>query len=201
MRLKKTITEAKDQEQVKLGGYTWSKIGELEGKPLYLCDKVVTELSFSKTRSNDYSTSDVRKYLTNFYNGLSEEEKSKIAKNQDLGDYLFLLSDEEYNKFRNNIKNIRDWWWLRSPGDHSDLAANGLTDGSVSLSGRHVYYGFRGVRPAFLMNLVDTQKIKELLKGIKDAYAHYKSLCNDLIEAGGDEEDIDKIIHDVNRVL
>ena len=51
------------------------------------------------------------------------------------------------------------------------------------------------------MNLVDTQKIKELLKGIKDAYAHYKSLCNDLIEAGGDEEDIDKIIHDVNRVL
>ena len=45
------------------------------------------------------------------------------------------------------------WWWLRSPGNNSDVAAYVSTDGSVYYHGCLVDYGNGPVRPALWINL------------------------------------------------
>ena len=45
------------------------------------------------------------------------------------------------------------WWWLRSPGIDSDVAASVRTDGSVNLGGIYVNYGDDAVRPALWVDL------------------------------------------------
>ena len=45
------------------------------------------------------------------------------------------------------------WWWLRSPGDRSNYAADVSSDGSVNYSGDYVSYGSGCVRPALWINL------------------------------------------------
>ena len=45
------------------------------------------------------------------------------------------------------------WWWLRSPGGNSDLAADVHYDGSVYDYGYDVYSSFDAVRPALWINL------------------------------------------------
>ena len=45
------------------------------------------------------------------------------------------------------------WWWLRSPGGHSDRAALVYSSGWVDRDGNHVYLISGGVRPALHLNL------------------------------------------------
>ena len=45
------------------------------------------------------------------------------------------------------------WWWLRSPGDHSDIATKVDHDGWVYRNNVIVGYGSHGVRPALNLNL------------------------------------------------
>jgi len=40
------------------------------------------------------------------------------------------------------------WWWLRSPGNNSNNAANVNDDGSVNINGNNVNNASGGVRPA-----------------------------------------------------
>ena len=40
------------------------------------------------------------------------------------------------------------WWWLRSPGKHSDYAAYVLTDGTIYCGGHSVDSARGGVRPS-----------------------------------------------------
>jgi hypothetical protein len=40
------------------------------------------------------------------------------------------------------------WWWLRSPGNNSNNAANVNTDGNVNINGNNVSAESGGVRPA-----------------------------------------------------
>ena len=63
-------------------------------------------------------------------------------------DELFLLSIEEYKKYKGVIPVIGSWWWLRSPGRFSNSAAYVDDDGSVSTYGLNVSLTF-GIRPAF----------------------------------------------------
>ena len=60
-----------------------------------------------------------------------------------------LLSIEEYEACFDSIPMIDDWWWLRSPGFYSGLAAGVDSDGSVRSGGRYVNRGGSAVRPAF----------------------------------------------------
>jgi len=41
-----------------------------------------------------------------------------------------------------------DWWWLRSPGNNSNNAANVNSDGNVNINGNNVNNESGGVRPA-----------------------------------------------------
>lgn len=61
---------------------------------------------------------------------------------------LFLLSVEEYEKYKDVIPVIGSWWWLRSPGYFSNGAAGVDSDGSVDAGGYGVNDA-RGIRPAF----------------------------------------------------
>lgn len=61
---------------------------------------------------------------------------------------LFLLSVEEYEKYKDVIPVIGSWWWLRSPGLDSSCAAYVYYDGSVDTRGDLVFSS-SGIRPAF----------------------------------------------------
>jgi hypothetical protein len=197
MRLRKV--ESKSDSKVELGGHTWTRVGTVDGKDLYLCDDIVKTMHFNKDENNNWKDSDIRKWLNGpFYNSLSKADKDKIVRNAD-GDNLFCLSTEEAKSIPKSILSLnRFWyWWLRSPGSNSDGAAYVGPDGSVFYNGNYVSDVSLGVRPAFLMSSLDTKKLKE----IKDAYITYKSLCNDYIDNGGDENDIEDIVLSVNKVL
>ncbi|MCL1941737.1 MAG: DUF6273 domain-containing protein, partial [Synergistaceae bacterium] len=45
------------------------------------------------------------------------------------------------------------WWWLRSPGNYSVLAASVHYDGLVFIIGDYVLLDHGGVRPALWINL------------------------------------------------
>jgi hypothetical protein len=200
MRLRKV--EAKSDNKVELGGYTWTKVGTVDGKDLYLCDEMVeSNMPFSKYKDNDWKASDIRKWLNGtFYNSLSKEDKSKIVRNSD-GDNLFLLSIEEAESIPKSIRQIQHSWWLRSPGRKADNAAEVNFYGTVDSYGYVVYGDYLGVRPAFLMSSTDKELLKELLSKVSDTYAKYKGACNAYLEAGGDEDDIEDIVRNVNKVL
>ena len=135
---------------LELGGYRWVKIGELNGHSLYLCSETVKDMAFKRPgTSNKWKDSDIRKWLnSDFYSTLSSEEKSQVIQFE--GARLFLLSEEEYEKFKRNIPIISPSWWLRSPGSRQDFAA------LVDYNG-DVFYGpitnpFMCVRPAVLLD-------------------------------------------------
>lgn len=63
------------------------------------------------------------------------------------GDEIFLLSIEEYEKYKDKIPAIYGWWWLRSPGAYSNYVALVYSGGSVNYSGNYVWEA-AAVRPA-----------------------------------------------------
>lgn len=63
-------------------------------------------------------------------------------------DEIFLLSTEEYEKYKDKIPAIYyGWWWLRSPGRYSNQAAIVYGSGSINYNGNYVYAD-GAVRPA-----------------------------------------------------
>jgi len=91
-----------------------------------------------------------------------------------------LLSIEEASEYLTYKERKYDfWWWLRSPGDDSDCAANVDTSGSISDYGNLVSYGNVYVRPALqIKNLKSTN----LLVGDTFRIIEYefKVISNDL---------------------
>lgn len=66
-----------------------------------------------------------------------------------MNDLIYLLSIEEYEKYRNKVPNIRGWWWLRTPGCYNQNYAAAVFSGdSVSYDGFVVDYTLGAVRPA-----------------------------------------------------
>jgi hypothetical protein len=58
-----------------------------------------------------------------------------------------------YNDYHNDGGyGLAPWWWLRSPGSISFIAAFVVDDGSLSVAGDKVYAWY-GVRPALWLNL------------------------------------------------
>lgn len=76
---------------------------------------------------------------------LKEEEKKK--KDGVCADCIFLLSTEEYEKYKDKIPHINSWWWLRSPSSSSTRAAYISIDGNATKYGASVNY-IRAIRPA-----------------------------------------------------
>ena len=139
-------------DSIEIGGYIWSRIGILQEHDVFLCNEIVSEMRFCHANrlSNDYYYSLIREWLNNdFYDKLSEQEKDLIIKNKKLNDDIFLLSIEEYNKFKHKINIIDDYWWLRSPG--TDIETAFCVKNKGVLGQNDIYYGKEGVRPAILI--------------------------------------------------
>jgi hypothetical protein len=91
------------------------------------------------------------KELEKKYEELGEEiERLKREERKDgvCTDCIFLLSTEEYEKYKDKIPDINCWWWLRSPTYRFGRAATVNCDGSVSDYGDYVGYNNGAVRPA-----------------------------------------------------
>ncbi|HCJ41050.1 MAG TPA: hypothetical protein DHV89_05810, partial [Ruminococcus sp.] len=67
--------------------------------------------------------------------------------NNDTDDYIYLLSTDEAEALDNSIRDIGEYWWLRSPGGSSDRAVEVYPGGRVYSDGYAVPYE-DGVRPA-----------------------------------------------------
>ena len=72
-------------------------------------------------------------------------------------DSMFLLSNEEYEQYKDQIPQINCWWWLRSPGDNSNLAASVYNDGYVYSYGNYVLSTCDAVRPALKLKSIDSR--------------------------------------------
>ena len=60
---------------------------------------------------------------------------------------------------------VRTWWWLRSPGNNDDNAANVNNDGNLNMNGNHVSNAEGGVRPALPYCLIFVRKFGESVRG------------------------------------
>lgn len=72
-------------------------------------------------------------------------------------DKIFLLSVEEYEKYKERIPYIKCWWWLRSPGSELHYAMNVTYDGSAhnSVDYDYVNYSDVAVRPVIRREAID----------------------------------------------
>lgn len=77
-----------------------------------------------------------------------------------MNDKLFLLSTEEYEKYKGVISHIKMWWWLRSPGDYSNYAASVRSGGSINYFGNFVYRDNDAVRPALRIENLRSSPLK-----------------------------------------
>lgn len=142
------------------------KMGEYNGKPLhwvylghyddetdlFLSEDIICKRQFD-SKLNDWFNSELAKWLSvEFTNeAFLPSEYRQLVPLKDEGMFgfkLFLLSNDEYGKYRDEIPNLHCEWWLRSQGYGEDLVAYVKTDGSVRRSGDGVRSDDIGVRPA-----------------------------------------------------
>ena len=77
---------------------------------------------------------------------------SEVSEQQDGEKYGF-LDDRMRACEKSTFSEAFSWWWLRSPGDYSDSAAEVDGSGWVDRDGRNVNASSGGVRPALHLNL------------------------------------------------
>jgi hypothetical protein len=145
------------------------QMGEYNGKPLYwvylghyddetdlfLSEDIICERPFD-SKLNDWFNSELAKWLSVEFveEAFTQSEYHQlvpIKSNGLFGHKLFLLSKDEYEKYRNEIPREDNRWWLRSPSKETCKPAKVATvkyDGSVNAIGFYVNEDFIGVRPA-----------------------------------------------------
>lgn len=125
----------------------------------------IAELPFDAGNSNDWRTSTLRKYLnSDFLNEVGEENlfthTSDLTADDgrtDYGtaeDYVSLLSDAQYRKYRDLIPNMDTWWWTITPW--STYPSYGSLERVVYATGAlndNLAYSSFGVVPRLLFNL------------------------------------------------
>ena len=71
-----------------------------------------------------------------------------------------LLSVEEAKALPQRLREYSNWWWLRSPGRCSNLAAYVNYDGLVHARGSNVDYTRGAVRPALLISNLESSNLQ-----------------------------------------
>lgn len=66
-------------------------------------------------------------------------------------DEIFLLSEDEYEKYKNAIPLFECWWWLRTPGAESDHVVGVYNNGVVDCYGSNIKDALSYVRPALYL--------------------------------------------------
>ena len=127
-------------------------------------EPLAEEMAFDEDNSNDWRSSSLRKYLNGEY--LDELGKDYLLPftsdltaddgMKDYGtseDYVFLLSDNLYRKYRSFAPSYKAWWWTITPYSCLPSYADGVrhvnTDGSLYLD---IAFYACAVAPACLLN-------------------------------------------------
>lgn len=163
----KQLAEIKAGSTVTIGGMEWNVLAQEEGKTLCIADSILEERAFDEEGSNDWKKSSLRERLNGkFLNALYAELEAKgigkdaileqvqdLTADDGLKDYgsskdkVFLLTCEQYRKYRQYIKDVHDWWWLvTADSPINNFARYVRTDGTLYYN--CAYYGDYGVRPA-----------------------------------------------------
>lgn len=160
-----TVTFGKENRE-------WIVLDKEAEKALLLTKESVGERAYNDEYVDiTWEDCTLRKWLNeDFYkDSFTEEEKNQICettvKNDDNPEYgteggndttdkIFLLSIDEANKYFENdeARAIGSWWWLRSPGYYSYVAADVDSDCFIDRSGGSVD-NEGSVRPALWVNL------------------------------------------------
>ena len=158
---------------ISFGDIDWLILDKEENRVLVITEKSIGDRPYNtEYTSVTWETCSLRNWLNlSFYNEtFSEFEKSKIlttilppAKNPEYdtnpgnftNDKIFLLSiqEAEYYFSSNEARDIDHFWWLRSPGDENDEAADVDSDGSIRYQGSGVIYDKDAVRPAMWISI------------------------------------------------
>ena len=154
-------------ESIRCAGITWSKFAEdNDGNAYMLADEKIFNMKFGE--NNDWRESSIREKLNGY---LFQNIKENLGADalvtihidlfsydglRDYGkcdDMVSLLTYDLYRNNRENIKSIKDFWWLSTP----DSTPSGCGSGDV----RIVYSrgrvgcgwcgGYRAVRPFFIL--------------------------------------------------
>ena len=124
------------------------------------------------------------KKLQDEINELKNSLNKNTTKSLTIGfedDDIFLLSIEEYEKYKNVIPKISTWWWLRSPGLNAYYAALVDDDGSIDNSGDGVDYREYSVRPALRISNQESKYFKIGGRFVKYAFPWIKIADNIVI--------------------
>ena len=164
---RKAVKDMGIGESIRCAGITWSKIAEdNDGNAYMLADKDIGNMEFG--RNNDWRESSIRKKLNGYlFQNIKENLGADalvtihidLFSHDGLRDYgkcddmVSLLTYDLYRNNRENIKSIKDFWWLSTP----DSTPSGYGSGDVRIvhSDGHVDCdwcdGCRAVRPFFIL--------------------------------------------------
>lgn len=159
------MKEIKLYDVVSYAGHEWFVI-RIDGERISLLAKNNDfGVSIFDKETNDYRTSEIRRYLnTSVLNRLTENGAEILETNiPDFGlkDKVWLLSTDEAEQLPPEVKATIKWYWLRSSGGNKYRAANVSLDGDVYYFGNLVSNNIIAVRPAI------TVKVNDLLKSLE----------------------------------
>lgn len=132
-----------------------------------LAKNILCKKPFDKGNNNNWEKSSLREYLNveyivslgNELAGALIPFERNLLTNDGMKDYRFctdlisLISEREYQEYREYISDKSDWWWTLTAwsanSDHSYRVLNVDTDGSISHN--YAYISGYGVSPVFLI--------------------------------------------------
>lgn len=159
------MKEIKLYDVVPYAGHEWFVI-RIDGERISLLAKNNDfGVSIFDKETNDYRTSEIRRYLnTSVLNRLTENGAEILETNIPefgLKDKVWLLSTDEAEQLPPEVRNLGKWWWLSSSGYISNYAAYVSWVGGVYTIGYKVNSNSGTVRPAI------TVKVNNLLKSLE----------------------------------
>lgn len=154
---------------VEFAGQKWNVLEEVgEDKFLCLNNDIICYKAFDENNCNDWKKSTLRKwlngeYLERFNDVELIEQTQDLTADYGLKDYgtstdlIFLLTEEQYRQYRDNIRKVNDWWWLATADSTINSFARFVyTDGTLDYS--YACGGDGGVRPACVLHLPSYNK-------------------------------------------
>ena len=160
----KTMKDFKPGNTVEFAGQKWNVLEEV-GENKFLCvnNDIICEKEFDEDNNNNWKESSLRRYLNGEYlekfKGVNLATwQQDLTTDDGLEDYgssedkIFLLTADQYRKYRRNIRDVKDWWWLITADSTINNTVRYVnTDGSLYYS--NAYFGYSGVRPACVVDL------------------------------------------------
>lgn len=150
---------------VEFAGQKWNVLSEVEeNKFLCVNNDIICEKEFDEGNNNNWNESSLRaylngEYLKKFTDVVLVPWKQDLTTDDGLDDYgssedkIFLLTTDQYRKYRKIMRDVGDWWWLITADSTTNPFVRLVyTDGS--LNGNNAYIGYRGVRPACVVDLL-----------------------------------------------